>query len=948
MNMAMTLSVYTIGGSDLIQDIFNSVAMAFNDPISIGAITSLAILLGGLFTVLEFTKSKDIKILIKWMGMYLVITSLMLYPKATVVIEDRSGIDMKPRIIDHVPLSLAVFANLTSRIGIGITEVIETVFHLPEDMAYNKTGMLMGSRLVMASREFQITDPNFTQTLNEFMQQCVFFDLLLKKYTIQELVHADNPWEFIKNNTSQARAFPLEGEITVCRVGASQLDKKWHDIVNHAASVYGGQMMAANSHPAKALLSHLSEGYSFLTEVSVQGEAILKTNLLSNAISNAMTHYGANVNAPAALQAYEATKSELQARETMDQTGRQAAVWMQYFKNIIEAVIYASFIFIYFLSYFPFGTAIVKNYICGMFFIQFLAPMYAIINFAANSYAHLRSVMFIQADQTHSGLSIANIAGITQANADAMAVAGYLMWPVTLGGAIMIFRSLPSAVQSMGQLIGGVVQHSSNHTASEAIGGNISAGNASFGNHSSNNNNANHWDTNARYSAGSATLQTSTGSSLTITSSGSEVLNNQGGISNLGVSVHMAESMRSAASQQMQSSLSAMLNRSQSAGEQYGSAFRQMYDYSQQHSHFKSSGESFSDTKTTGLSQSSSDVAQYVDSFAKEHNVSHERAAQVLGQAYADAKIGGGFIAKGEVGASLTGSSSGRSAFGSLYNDAYRISSDKHFSDVVDKANRESHETHFRDNTDEGNRLAHSISSSFDKGDSYRTEASSQLSQAQSYSQLASLSTENAASINSNYTQEFYEWMRNQPAPSSQYGQGTWSKSAIDDMAIHNPAGLQSYADRFVHEKTGEAMHDFERKNHLSHGENTVHQSYQKDQSYVHQQSQSEKHYQQFNQELHHEIQRHPTTGMNGANGQLGGDANMIVGHTNESVKTTVDQKMVDHQEQLDSRQGDLSQLSEPLKSRVNEKIKGQVMGSLNPVIDAKKAMSHLVSQEES
>jgi hypothetical protein len=88
-----------------------------------------------------------------------------------------------------------------------------------------------------------------------------------------------------------------------------------------------------------------------LTNVSVQGEVILKTNLLANAMSNALSHYGANANAPAALQAYEDTKSELQSRETMDQTGRQAAVWMQYFKNIIEAVLYSSFIFIYFLSY---------------------------------------------------------------------------------------------------------------------------------------------------------------------------------------------------------------------------------------------------------------------------------------------------------------------------------------------------------------------------------------------------------------------------------------------------------------------------------------------------------------------------------------------------------------------------------------------------------------------
>jgi len=90
----------------------------------------------------------------------------MLYPKATISIEDRTGFDSKPRIVDRVPLSLAIFASITSSLGIGLTELIETVFHLPDEAAYNKTGMLMGSKLVLAARNFQITDAQFSETLN--------------------------------------------------------------------------------------------------------------------------------------------------------------------------------------------------------------------------------------------------------------------------------------------------------------------------------------------------------------------------------------------------------------------------------------------------------------------------------------------------------------------------------------------------------------------------------------------------------------------------------------------------------------------------------------------------------------------------------------------------------------------------------------------------------------
>ncbi len=914
----MTLDVITIGGGDLILQVFNAVAAMFNDTACIGAITSLAIMIGGLFATFEFSKSRDIKVLIRWTGMYVIVTCLMLYPKATVNIEDRTGIDLKPRSVDHVPLSLAIFASITSRIGVGFTEAVETVFHLPNDMAYNKTGMLMGSKLVFASRHFQITDPEFSQTLNEFMQQCVFYDVLLRKYTIQDLIRADNPWEFIKNRTSQARAFPLNGEITICNTGAARLDEIWKKTIKNAATVYGGQLLGNSKQAASLLLSHLKDGYGFLTNVSKQGEEILQTNMLANALDQALSHYGANANAPAALQAYEDTKTELQSRETMDQTGRQAGIWMQHFKNIIEAVLYAAFIFIYFLSYLPFGLVIIRNYLCGLFVLQALAPMYAIINFAANFFAQSRSMAFLSSDTTSSGLSIASIAGITQANADAIAVAGYLMWPVTLGGALMLFRGMPNAIQSMGQLMGGVVQHGSSHVVGEAIGGNISAGNANFGNRSQHNTNANHWDTNLRYASGSQTFQTGTGSSVTHTADGNEVLDNRGGLSNLPVAVHMAESVRSVASRQTQASLSTALNQSQSAGEQYGAALRNIHDFAHQKSHFKSSGQSHSHTETTGESTSAHTASQLVDSFAKEHHVSHERAAQVLGQVYADMKTG--FEAFGQkVGVGVSGSLSlsGRSSFGSLYNDAHRFAIDKNFVSTMDAAKREAVESHFRDHSDQGNRYVDSIASSFEKGDHFRKEASSQLSKAESYSTLASTSSEEARTINANYTQAFYEWMRQKPAPSSQYGQGTWSKRAIDNMAIHEPQKLQGYADQFVNEKTGEALKHFEQSHHLTHGEQRIEGINHRQTNDLHGSSHVKSQYGHFSDEVNHQMHR---------------DGKQVVGIVDATIKKDVNSRMATHQQHMNEQQAQLHKEADPMKEHIQEKVKGKVFGSLDPV----------------
>lgn len=854
----------------------------------------------------------------------------MLYPKTTLVIEDLTGTDIKPRIVDNVPLSLAVFANITSRIGIGTTQLLETVFHMPNDFEYSHTGMLMGAKLVLAAKNFEITDSQFNANLNEFMQQCVFYDLLLNKYSLDDLVHTNAPWEFIRSNTSVARAFPLNGEIKICREGASILNRQWKNIINNAAQIYGGQIFSG-THPKEVLLSRLSDGYSFLTHVSADGAQILQTNLLANAMSNALRHYAANNNAPAALLAYEDTKASLQSRETMNETGRQAGQWMQHFKNIIEAVLYASFILIYFLSYFPFGASIVRNYLLGMFVIQALSPMYAIIHFAGSLLAENRCTAFIT---NNEGLSLFNLAGITQANADAIAVAGYLIWPVTLGGAIMLYRGLPGAIQSMGQFIGGVVQHTGSHVAGEVVGGNISAGNANFANQSLFNSNANHLDKNFRFAEGGINMQTGTGSSLTYTPEGGSVLNTQGALSNLSTHINVSESIRAMASSQSQSSLNSAYSLSQSAGESYSSAIRQLDDYAHSQAHTRGSGDNFSTTDSAGKTTSAHTVSQLINAFDENHHVGHERAAQILGQAYVDIKLGesSGLI-KARAGANGSISYSGRSSYGSLHSEAERFAIDNNFVEAVDHAKREIKESHYRDGNEVSARLANSISSSFDHGDSLRNDASSQYSRAENYAKLASTVTENAASINTNYSQAFKGWLEHQDSPSPLYGEGKLNESAIDKMAVHEPALLQGYADRYMQEKSGEALRQFENSHHLSHPEAAIERNYQQNSSHI-----------PTVKQITHDYEDGKSQVMSSSS--LPQNSNESIKKVDSSKQAEVNQAINDRLEDISKKKNKLEVDRNNLATNVDEKIKGQVIGSLNVVKKAENIVKNLVKDE--
>jgi conjugal transfer mating pair stabilization protein TraG len=917
--MSLILPVYTIGSGDLLVEVFNAIAAVFNNTAGILAVTHLAIMLGGFCAIFQFTKSRDLQALMRWAGLYVLITSLMLYPKTTVEIVDRT--DIVPRAVDNVPLSLSIFASFTTRIGLGLAEVVETVFHMPQDMSYNKTGMLMGSRYVLASQDFQITDPVFSQTLDEFMQQCVFYDLLLDRYTVNDITHANNPWQFIKDNTSVARAFPLNGQITICKAGAAQLDVMWKAQINNAAAIYGAQILGNSKDAARILLSHLSDGYSLLTNVSEQGSAILQKNLLANVMSQAVSHNSANTNAPAALQAFEDTKTELQIRHTLDLTGRQAGYWLQQIKNTLEAVLYGSFIFIYFLSYFPFGLAIIRNYIFGLFYLQTLAPMFAIVNFAATFYAENRSQLFSGTE----GLSMANIAGITQANADAMALAGYLSWVIAIGGGVMLFRGLPAGLQSAAQYMGGILQNATTHVASEAVSGNMSVGNTNFANQSQFNTNANHFDTNARQASGMLSLQTATGSTVSVSPNGREIMNTQGSLSNLPVDIRVAESIRSAASSQYQTNYTAGLNKMQASGEHYSTALRQLDDFGKQSSHFENSGTGFSETKSSGLSHSAHEVSQLVDSFAKEHHVSHERAAQVLGQVYADVRAGASFIVKGEVGASVSASGSARSSFGSLYNEAERFSHDKNFAETVDTARRDASEAHYRVSDDAGNRVSQSIARSFDEGDSFRKEASSSFSQAQTYSTLASQTTENASSINANYSQEFYQWMNTQP-PIHRHGgvNETMSRSMIDNMSVSE---MQGYADRFSQEKAAQSVNSFNQEHHLNDGKASVSHAYS-----------------------HNNHSIHGASSITSKDHSYQNTVSDAASHHNSGTVTNSMQHTVNNQLQKDellrtSKMDSDKSSGTIIENRAREKVKGQILGSINSPLGSLKLDSHKIAE---
>ena len=108
----------------------------------------------------------------------LLMTNMLFVPEITVWVKDTiTNFRYK---IDKVPYGLALFASRTSEIGHALTGLVEQCFSLPNDISYQKTGMLFGSDIMEKAKTFRITNQNFKENMRNFVGQCVKYDPLIR------------------------------------------------------------------------------------------------------------------------------------------------------------------------------------------------------------------------------------------------------------------------------------------------------------------------------------------------------------------------------------------------------------------------------------------------------------------------------------------------------------------------------------------------------------------------------------------------------------------------------------------------------------------------------------------------------------------------------------------------------------------------------------------------
>ena len=100
--------------------------------------------------------------------------------------------------VDNVPALIAVPLSFTSTLMIGLTEKMEKVYTTPDDLAYTKTGMLFGNKVMnnITSSQMNLLPSYMQQNLQHYMERCVIPDALMgNHFTWAQLKSSPNPWD---------------------------------------------------------------------------------------------------------------------------------------------------------------------------------------------------------------------------------------------------------------------------------------------------------------------------------------------------------------------------------------------------------------------------------------------------------------------------------------------------------------------------------------------------------------------------------------------------------------------------------------------------------------------------------------------------------------------------------------------------------------------------------
>ena len=479
------VEIFTVGGGEYIVNVLNAVA-AWTGAGGYKSLIQVTMVMGLALAVIVLAFNQDWRAWLNWfLGATLIYMCLMV-PRMDVQVTDRVNPGLAPATVANVPLGLALMASFTSQAGDYLTRSAEVVFGLPDDLNYSKNGMIYGARLLDATRSLRISDPEFAANYDEHVRQCVFYDLLLGRYSMKELSESDDIWATIApGSAARAQKFitrqaddSVTASILTCREAYTALAGQWAGLIDDMTLKTGRQLYPRQTEAlAKAkLTADLPIAYQYLSGVSKNASDIFRQVLTINAMNQAM-HGFAGASGTSSIDVFAQTRADIQTERTYYSIAQTAMKWVPILNVVLTVVFYALFPVLFPLFLMPkTGPIALRGYVTGFFYLAAWGPLFVILHMILM----FKGASDVAAAGGTSGLSLASFTGMSDVNNDIGILAGYLVASIPFLAGGVARGAMAISGQATSYL--NPSQNAAEEAAREASTGNVSLGNSSLDN----------------------------------------------------------------------------------------------------------------------------------------------------------------------------------------------------------------------------------------------------------------------------------------------------------------------------------------------------------------------------------------------------------------------------------------------------------------------------------
>ncbi len=810
--------LFTLGGGTYLVDLLNAVAAITSG----GAYITLAQLAGvaGLAWILFRTAfGGSWKDNAKWILLFVTVWGAMIVPKATVRVVDRLDPTLAPAVVANVPIGLALFASLTSQVGDGLTRLTEQAFTLPNDLQYQRHGLIFGARLAAKATRLEITDTVFARNVRNYARQCVFTALLLGHISADDLRESTDIWSLVtaagspSAGASPARmvefatrqgatgtgATPIDRQIVTCRDAAGRLNGQWNAEIQRAGTVFGRRIFpdARTEALARAeLLAALPAAHDFLIGASRSAGEIMRQQMVLNAVHDAGEQWAAEAGNAAALRAYTEARAEAQTVSAYRAIGRQAETWVPLLRIVFECLYVGAFPMAVLLMLTPAGLPIFRSYVTGLIWLQSWGPLYAVLHRISMGEAAERMQAAALMPGGDIGISLVAQAGIRAVASDVAVMSGYLSMSVPFLAAALAYGLSKATVLATSVLAVG--QDAASSAAHEGTTGNLSLANTGYDTHRFATLEGRQIRTSAHVDTDRYTGYAPAGAGMTVTGDGTVVADAGAATSRIpAAGIKLSESLATRFEQRAEHSRSLSRHWSAEAGQARNAAVTDATGLIERYSHDVSTGTAFA----RGVTESESSQAQQLDSHVEKLSeiagITKNQAAVLTGQA----SVGGGwdFLVKARADGSVMwrGQTVESDAWNRVKEYDRQHGVTESWSQVSEASRRYSAQT----GDSEMAGLDESLSANLTRMRSFQERASLSRQEAESWSEHASQARSNVRAVERDLSQPFFAWLSEREGTDGRPIGEAGALRLIQPQTVEDAEQLREYADAFVAEK---------------------------------------------------------------------------------------------------------------------------------------------------